>query len=124
MNDERLTDEQLDRRIADLEQGPTPPVIRVYSDTVLAMARELKATQDMYNTLHAGLAKLLPEMTHDPADPSRSVHNVARILDSFGDVEDELKAARHEIARLEALPPRIVPGVIRPVYPINEEDYE
>ncbi len=36
----------------------------------------------------------------------------------------EFKAARQEIARRDALPPRMVPGIIRPVYPIQESDYE
>ena len=33
---------------------------------------------------------------------------------------NELKAAREEIARWEALPPRMAEPVIRPVYPIDE----
>ncbi len=35
----------------------------------------------------------------------------------------ELKALRQEIARWEALPPRITGTVIRPVFPIQESDY-
>ncbi len=35
----------------------------------------------------------------------------------------EHKEAQEEIARLKALPPRMVPGIIRPAYAIQESDY-
>ncbi len=63
------------------------------------------------------------------------IQNIIAILDDYGIADDrldgqeiaawlrELKAAREEIARWEALPPRITEAVIRPVFPIQESDY-
>lgn len=62
------------------------------------------------------------------------LQEITMILDEYGIADErlegtelanwlrELKAARKEIARWEALPPRMTEAVIRPVYPISDTE--
>lgn len=47
----------------------------------LSVRTERDAARDMYNALDSGLMFLMPESTHDPENPARTIENVRKIIE-------------------------------------------